>query len=149
MSVKEINEQMRDLVERMDEGAKSVSKTLSETNLDLKRQTSEVQEKVADSIEEMNGRVEKAMDELTRHHVDASSRASQSLSKELERSVQETGESVNAQLKMIDEAQKQEISRVMSEMGKALAQISNQFTSDYRRLTEQMQQVVSRSGGVQ
>ena len=53
VSVKEINEQMRDLVERMDEGAKSVSKTLSETNLDLKRQTSEVQEKVADSIEQM------------------------------------------------------------------------------------------------
>lgn len=149
VSVKEINEQVRDLVERMDEGAKAVSKTLSESNLTLKRQTAEVQEKVADSIEQMNGRVEKAMDELTRHHVDASSRASQSLSKELERSVQETGEAVNAQLKMIDEAQKQEISRVMSEMGRALAQISNQFTNDYRRLTDQMQQIVSQSGRVQ
>jgi len=149
VSVKEINEQVRDLVERMDDGAKSVGKTLSETNLTLKRQTAEVQEKVADSIEEMNGRVEKAMDELTRHHVDASSRASQSLSNELGRSVDETREAVNAQLKMIDEAQKQEISRVMSEMGKALAQISNQFTNDYRRLTDQMQQIVSQSGRVQ
>jgi len=46
--------------------------------------------------------------------VDASSRASQSLSNELGRSVDETREAVNAQLKMIDEAQKQEISRVMS-----------------------------------
>jgi len=149
VSVKEINEQVRDLVERMDDGAKSVGKTLSETNLTLKRQTAEVQEKVADSIEEMNGRVEKAMDELTRHHVDASSRASQSLSNELGRSVDETREAVNAQLKMIDEAQKQEISRVMSEMGKALAQISNQFTNDYRRLTDQMQQIVSQGGRVQ
>ena len=212
VSVKEINEQVRDLVERMDAGSKSISKTLSETNSTLERQTSEVQEKVANSIQQMNERVEKSMDEvtrhhmeassrasekltkeiqhsvqetveaisetntslkrhtadvqenvagsiqdmnariektmdeLTRHHIDASSRASQSLSKELERSVQETGEAVNAQLKVIDDAQKQEISRVMSEMGKALAQISNQFTSDYRRLTEQMQQVVNRSG---
>jgi len=34
-------------------------------------------------------------------------------------------------------------------MGKALAQISNQFTNDYRRLTDQMQQIVSQSGRVQ
>lgn len=149
VSVKEVNEQVRDLVERMNEGSKSVSETLSEANLDLKRNTTEVQEKVGQSIEEMNSRVEKAMEELTRHHVEASSRASQSLSRELERSVQDTGEAVNAQLKMIDEAQKQEINRVMSEMGRALAQISNQFTSDYRRLTDQMQQIVSQSGRVQ
>lgn len=149
VSVKEINEQVRDLVERMNEGSKSVSETLSEANLDLKRNTTEVQEKVGQSIEEMNGRVEKAMEELTRHHLDASSRASQALSKELGRSVEDTKEAVNTQLKMIDEVQKKEISRVMNEMGNALAQISNQFTKDYRRLTDQMQKIVGQPGRTQ
>ena len=39
----------------------------------------------------------------------------------------------------------QELNRVMSEMGKALGQISNQFVKDYSKLVNQMNSVVAQA----
>ena len=60
----------------------------------------------------------------------------------LEEAVNETGESVKAQINMLNKSMEQEIEQVMSAMGNALAQISEKFTEDYRRLTQQMQRIV-------
>ncbi len=60
----------------------------------------------------------------------------------MQKAVSRTGEGVNAQLEAIDKSMKQEIARVMTDMGTALAQIAGKFTEDYKRLTEAMGKIV-------
>ena len=60
---------------------------------------------------------------------------------QVEKSVEITGEAVNKHLKMIDDSMSQEVQRVMTEMGNALARISGQFTQDYQELTSAMKKI--------
>jgi len=147
-SISEINERMRDLVMRIDGGAKKIQKTLSDSNQELETQVRTVHQAVADSIDKMRNRIEATLDEVSKQHVNAASRSSEAIAQELQKSTQRTGEAINRQLDAMDQQMQQELTRVMSEMGSALAQISNQFTNDYRKLTEQMQQVVGRTRAV-
>jgi chromosome segregation ATPase len=55
-------------------------------------------------------------------------------------------DSVNTQMSFFDEAMQREIERVMNEMGRALARISGQFTSDYAKLVKAMDRVVRQGG---
>ena len=66
----------------------------------------------------------------------------------LERSIQDalsnTGEAVQKQVDMIDKTMGEEIDKVMRTMGGALTSISGQFTDDYRKLTDQMAEIVKK-----
>jgi hypothetical protein len=66
----------------------------------------------------------------------------EALEDQMRQSIAKTGEGVNAQLDAIDRAMQQEVERVMTEMGRALAQISGKFTEDYSALVGAMQNVV-------
>lgn len=62
--------------------------------------------------------------------------------------VEKTGDAVEKQLEIIDKSMQDEVNRVMSAMGNALGQISNQFASDYTRLVNQMQRIVAAAGAI-
>lgn len=53
-----------------------------------------------------------------------------------------TGESIGKQIKALQEAQQKELEKVMQTMGQALATITNQFTSDYAKLVNEMNKIV-------
>ena len=67
----------------------------------------------------------------------------------MKHAIAKTGDGVNAQLSAIDQAMQKEIERVMSEMGRALAQIAGKFTQDYTQLVGAMQVVIEQSSQVQ
>jgi hypothetical protein len=67
-----------------------------------------------------------------------------SLENEVTKSVGLTGQAVNKQLEMMDETMSQEVNRVMTEMGTALARISRQFTDDYQELVNAMARITGR-----
>ena len=65
------------------------------------------------------------------------------LNTEVTKATNHTGESINKQLQAMQEARDRELNRVMADMGRALATISQQFTTDYSRLVQAMNQVVN------
>ncbi len=72
--------------------------------------------------------------------------AADGLRGDLAKVAKETEETVNAQLRLIDDAMRQEIERVMERMGQALTTISETFVKDYRALVDRMRQIVRYQG---
>lgn len=87
-----------------------------------------------------------SIEAITKAHLEDSKRLMTRLEKESENALNRTGESINNQIKALDSALEQELSRVIGDMGKALASISNRFTSDYAELTKSMQKIVEQYG---
>ena len=50
---------------------------------------------------------------------------------------------ISKQVRMLDSQMERELSQVMTEMGRALGTISQQFTGDYQKLVREMRNVVN------
>lgn len=64
------------------------------------------------------------------------------LDKNAQTALNSTGESIEKQIKALQEAQQQELEQVMTELGRALAAITKQFTNDYSKLVGEMDRVI-------
>ena len=109
----EINKTTRDMLARLETGAKTLQESLSVT--------------VEHVLQDMQNQVRKAMAGIDQEITNVTSR---------------TGESMTKQLDALDKSMNEELNRVMVQMGTALATIAVQFTSDYSRLVEAMNKVV-------
>jgi uncharacterized protein YukE len=140
---RDVHEHVRSMSLTLSEQSSDLSDTLKRTGEQVQRDTQSTQDAVAKSIDQMQQRLEGALEEVFAAQTRAMDRAVEGLNEEMRRAVSSTGEGVNSQLEAIDQAMQVEIQRVMTEMGKALAQISGQFTQDYTKLVNAMQRVVS------
>jgi phage host-nuclease inhibitor protein Gam len=68
------------------------------------------------------------------------------MSKQADNALKDTGDAVQKQVKMLDDALSYELNRVMKEMGRALTSISGKFTSDYQQLVNEMGKVTRAQG---
>ncbi|NJM12284.1 MAG: hypothetical protein HC889_10705 [Synechococcaceae cyanobacterium SM1_2_3] len=145
-ALNEVHDHTQDLVNTLAEQTKGLTTTLKTAGEQVQRDTRATQEQVAESIQQMQKRLEGVLEEVAAAQTRAVSRAVEGVLEEMRKAVSTTGEGVNNQLAAIDQAMQQEISRVMNEMGRALAQIAGQFTTDYQKLVQAMQQIVTESG---
>jgi chromosome segregation ATPase len=134
----EVNEHVRAMLGTLSEESKGLASTLKATGEQVQRDTQATQQQVADSISQMQSRLEGALEEVFAAQTRAMNGVVEGVLEEMRRAVSTTGEGVNQQLSAIDEAMQKEINRVMNEMGKALAQISGRFTDDYSKLVAAM-----------
>ncbi|WP_148252241.1 MotA/TolQ/ExbB proton channel family protein [Aidingimonas lacisalsi] len=141
-ALKEVNNHVRNMGETLTKESQTLSQTLAEASKQTEQHIRSVQTQVNESIEQMQQRLTRSVEEMTGMQTRQMNEAFQQMDGVMRQSVQRTGESVNSQLKAVDESMQQELDRVMTEMGNALTQISGRFTQDYQRLTQQMQQVV-------
>lgn len=140
--VTDLSAHMRTMVNTVSSEATSIAEQLIETSNTLQTASGEVQQQLADTMQQMQERLENALEEVFNAQSQALARAVEGINSEIERVVGSTGEAVNEQLRLIDQAMSQEVQRVMEEMGRALASISGQFTNDYRSLVDRMNEVV-------
>lgn len=145
-AVKDINHHVRDMTSSLDSESKGLAETLRKTGEKVQRDTQATQQQVADSIQQMQSRLEATLGEVFAAQTRAVDQAVTGMLKEMERMVSRTGDGVNAQLGQIDEAMQKELAQVMQAMGNALAQISGKFTADYQQLTDAMAQVIRANG---
>lgn len=145
-AVKDINHHVRDMTSNLGSESKGLAETLKKTGEQVQRDTQATQQQVADSIQQMQSRLEATLGEVFTAQTRAVDQAVNGLMKEMERVVSRTGDGVNTQLGHIDEAMQKELNRAMQEMGSALAQITGKFTTDYQRLTDAMAQVIRANG---
>lgn len=101
-----------------------------------------VQDRVVDTITQMQARVETALREVLSTQSQATDTMVQTTLEQTRQAVSRTGEGINKQLEALDEALSRELNRVMTQMGSALSQITNKFVEDYKKLVQQMQQIV-------
>ncbi len=101
-----------------------------------------VQERVAAGIALMQSQAETALKETLSAQSQATDTLVQSTLEKTQQAVSRTGEGMNKQLEALDEGLARELNRVMQQMGNALAQITNRFVDDYRKLVQEMERVV-------
>ena len=146
IALSEVHDHTQDLVNTLTGQAKDLTTTLKTAGEQVQRDTRATQEQVTESINQMQKRLEGVLEEVSTAQTRAVSRAVEGVLEEMRKAVSTTGEGVNKQLAAIDQAMQQEISRVMNEMGRALAQIAGQFTTDYQKLVYAMRQIINESG---
>jgi hypothetical protein len=142
-AVSDLNNTMRGMVERLIYDAKDITNTMKEANQNLVTDTKQVRETVIKSAEKLQQRINEVIDEAANQQINQAKRTFDAMEAQVRQQVDLTGESVDAQLKLIDKAMQQEINRVMTEMGQALAQVSGKFVDDYVQLTQAMNTIIN------
>lgn len=140
--INEINNNMRNLIVELQEGGSSLSssfKTAAETVIS---ENSSIQKSFSEGLEQLQTSLSSTINEQANEHRRQADRIFSGLEKTIGESLQNTGESVQRQVDMIDKAMETEITKVMESMGSALGSISGQFTSDYKKLVDEMNQVI-------
>lgn len=143
-AVSDLNSVMRDMIEKMVIDAKDMTSTIKEANQNLVVDTVQVRDTVIQSAEKLQLRLNEVIDEAATQQINQAKRTFDAMEAQVKQQVGFTAEAVDSQLKLIDSAMQQEINRVMNEMGQALAQVSGKFVEDYIRLTQAMNEVVSK-----
>jgi len=142
-AVSDLNSTMRDMIERLVDDAKNMTSTMKKANQNLITDTEQVRETVTKSAEKLQQRLNEVIDEAATQQINQAKRTFDAMEDQVRQQVGLTGEAVDAQLKLIDQAMQQEINRVMTEMGQALAQVSGKFVDDYVQLTQAMNKIVN------
>ena len=117
-------------------------RAMAETSQNVQREIQSTQERVAESIELIDRRIEAAIASSVEAHGNAAATMESAFREQLREALQKTNEGINGHFDVLDRAMGDELTRVMNEMGGALAQITGKFTQDYQRLVAQMEQVL-------
>jgi methyl-accepting chemotaxis protein len=152
-------EMQKTLISGFEDFQNGVSRTnqgLTTASDALANRSEEISEQLSDSVKEINERMRDLMAMMERGYQEIESEitrtmagTAEALNKKLSQAVNDTGEAVSAQINIANEALEKELERVMSNMGQALAQITNRFTEDYSRLTNEMKRVVDQARRMQ
>lgn len=143
-AVTDLNNHMRDMIEKMVADAKDMATTMKDANQYLITDTEQMRDTVVKSTEKLQQRLSEVIDETATQQINQAKRTFDSMEEQVKQQVGFTAEAVDSQLKLIDSSMQQEINRVMNEMGQALAQVSGKFVDDYIRLTQAMNEIISK-----
>ncbi|GBK95502.1 hypothetical protein NTHiID24_00830 [Haemophilus influenzae] len=136
----------------------STSKNMLESQQVLNKAQQTIHEQITDFVSQWQQKFEQQAEQLQRQFVqqaqelmksqmDDSRKVMNRLEEESQNALKRTGESINKQIQALDKALEEELQRVMTDMGRALASISHQFTSDYTKLVEAMQRITTKGRG--
>lgn len=140
--ITEINNNMRNLITELQEGGSSLSSSYKQAAETLISENGAIQKSFSEGLDQLQTSLSSTINEQANEHRRQADRVFSGLEKTIGESLQNTGESVQRQVDMIDKTMEAEITKVMESMGSALGSISGQFTSDYRKLVDEMNQVV-------
>ena len=122
--------------------ADEAARAMAETGQKVQREIQSTQERVAQSLELIDRRIEAAITSSVKAHGDAAATMENAFREQLRDALQKTNDGINGHFDVLDRAMGDELTRVMNQMGGALAQIAGKFTDDYQRLVAQMDQIV-------
>jgi ABC-type transporter Mla subunit MlaD len=141
-ALEEVNGIMRALVADMKSETQEVNKKFADVGESVIREAGAVQKTMSANVQELVNSVRSAFEEAAQRQTEAHQRVLNGLTQHADKALADTGESVAKQVNAIDRALEREMNQVMTEMGRALARISGQFTSDYSKLVNEMDRVV-------
>lgn len=143
LSVTEINGQVLDFVTTLKNQSLETTEILVTRNQALNENTVQVQKALIDGINALKEHLQNILEELLLAQFNDVKRTFEGLEGQLITSVDLTGKAVEKQVQILDTQMKEEVTRVVSEMGQALATVTQQFTRDYTHLTKEMGKVIN------
>jgi ElaB/YqjD/DUF883 family membrane-anchored ribosome-binding protein len=146
-AVKDTNGILREMVADMKDESKKLNQEFKEAGNTSITEAERIRGDFERGMEAMRTNLAKTITDLAEQQKAESQRVLSGMSGYADNALRNTGEAVEKQVLALDKALQHEMNTVMNEMGRALASISGRFTSDYQRLTEQMQQITRSAAG--
>lgn len=140
-AVKESNSVLRELIAGLKDESKELNQSFREAGQSAISEADRVRRDFEVGIEAMRTNLAKSLSDLAEQQHAESQRVLAGMNNIAKEALANTNESVTKQVLAIDEALGHELQQVMTEMGRALAQISGRFTSDYQKLTDTMHRI--------
>ncbi|PSU24472.1 hypothetical protein CTM97_00570 [Photobacterium phosphoreum] len=142
-SVRELNSTMRSMIETLVKDTSEMNSTMTTANQNLVLETSNIRDVISKSVDKLQQRLSDVIDDVATQQINQAKRTFDAMEDQVRNQVGLTGEAVDSQLKLIDESMQQEINRVITEMGRALTQVTGKFVEDYVKLTQAMNEIVN------
>jgi len=140
-----MNSNYRDLSKHMQEEAGKITDQYVEAGKQITQNVSQNKDAFDSGLEAMRNQLNASLEGMAARQTDEANKIFTGLSSRVEEAVSKTGAAVEGQIKMLEEAQERELKKVMSEMGSALATVTQRFTEDYSKLVAAMQDIVAKN----
>ncbi|MCG9581070.1 hypothetical protein L1D13_10155 [Vibrio tubiashii] len=138
----DLNNVMRATVTGIKEDSAETSKVLKEANQELVKDTRHVQIETKEAFDQMRRNLEQNLSEVFRLQTEQTKASLEGLNGQIDNALKATGDAVNQKVDFLDTEMQKEIVRTVQQMGKALTEVTRQFTKDYKALTQEMGNVV-------
>lgn len=139
----EVKQQFSDLVSELNSNFRNLMAEISSQNGELGKQFKDAGQTLTTELNNAQREFQANLERMAEKQSDESQRVFTGLRKSVEDALSDTRDAVTKQVGMLDSSLEKELSTVMSEMGRALAQISGQFTTDYQKLVREMRAITN------
>ena len=141
-SLKFSSDNLRHMADSLVDDAQSINKTMQDANQNLITDTSKARDGMLRSTEQLQKQLDEMIENTATQQINQAKQTFAAIEEQIRNQVGLTGEAVDNQLQLIDESMQKEVTRVLTEMGHALAKVSGQFTRDYTKLTKEMNDII-------
>jgi hypothetical protein len=131
-ALEDINNNIRNLLAELQQGGEQINRSFEQAGKEILEETNQIGTRLEQTI----------LEQATEHRKQAD-KIFAGLDLSIQNALSSTGESVEKQMTMIDKALGEELEKVMNSMGSALTSITGGFTSDYRKLVDEMKKITS------
>lgn len=139
----EVKTQFHDLFSDMNNNFRSLIGEVEKQNQALGQQFRQAGETMSTELGNAQREMIKSMENMAKQQTDEAQKVFDGLRGSIEGALSDTGDAVTKQVRMLDSQMERELSQVMTEMGRALGTISQQFTGDYQKLVREMRTIVN------
>ena len=142
VNLSSINEKVHEMVTNIKNESSQTALILINSNESLSKNTKQIQEELQNSIHGLQTRLEDVFKNIFEIQMKGITATFEKLDGQVDSAVSKTGKAVEKQVQFLDKQMQTEVGRVMDEMGEGLVTITQQFTRDYTKLTQEMKKVV-------
>ena len=138
VQINDLGDKMSAFVEMKDKATNvmpDIEKKLSEMSDNVSNLVTQMVTNLNTSSENLQENVQKQLQDMQT--------SSNTFNDFLKEAIKESTDNLNGQIKKLDEAMQEELSRVMKLMSDRLVSLSNKFVEDYTPLTERLKQIVN------
>lgn len=138
-TAEEVSETLKDTTSSVNDHARNTLGTLQDVTKEVRDLASQVSNNSQQAVEDFKRNSEALNEELSR----SLSASQSSFEGVMRQAAQSSGDTINEQLRLIEQATAREIQRAMQEMANQLTNITGRFVDDYQRMVEAMERVVN------
>lgn len=147
-AVSDLNNNMRDLIEKVVVEARNMTTTFKDANSELEQDTKQARDAFVMTNNEVTEHIKRIVEQVAEEQMQQTQRTFLAIEEAANQQLAKTHETVENQLKMIDQSMQEELMRALQLMANSLGQISGKFADDYQVLTQQMKRVVDQGATV-
>lgn len=139
----DVKTQFNDLLSDMNSNFRNLMAEVETQNRDLGQQFKQAGETITTELGNAQREMVTSLEQMAERQSEEAQQVFRGLRGSIEGALSDTGDAVTKQVRMLDSQMERELSQVMTEMGRALGTISQQFTGDYQQLVREMRTIVN------